>query len=138
MISALALGPTSRVQAKDPMFSMVKVNLGDDLTRYVEESVVAVTPMLASGHRPAGSATTPEALGVGAGTLVAAALALVETAGDGWVVGAGSEPPASIHQSPMMTVRETRITAPRRTQYTVGASGPLGDIIALTQATVVP
>jgi hypothetical protein len=67
------------------MFWIVRVNLGVDPTRYVEESVVAVTPMLASGQRPVGSATgtTGAALVVDAGAAVATALALVETAGVG-------------------------------------------------------
>ncbi len=96
--------------------------------------------MLASGQRPVGSGTavTTPALAVGVGAIVPAALALLEVTGVGEGVGAGSDPPANIHQRPMTTVSDTNKTAPRRTQYTVGASGPLGDIIALTQATVVP
>ena len=118
---------------------MPSVNRGVDPTTYVEESDVAVTSMLASGQGAVGSLTGTNAgvLATGVATAVAAGLALADTAGLGLETGSELDPPPISHQRPINTVSATNATAPRRTQYTVGASGPTGDIIPLTAPTVV-
>ena len=134
--SELALGPISRVQAKVPMFWIVSVRRGLAPTGYVEESVVADTPMLVSGHRFEGSgAAAVVGLAAADAPDVGAALGALVTAG--LAFDPELERPATSHHRAASTVSTTSTTAMRRTQYTDGGSGPLGVITPLTMDTVV-
>ena len=85
---------------------------------YVEESVVAVTSILASGQSAVGSLTGTKAveLAIGDATGVTDDVALADAIGDGETDGSELELPLNIHHTPVTTVRATNTTAPRRTQ----------------------